>query len=401
MDEDEIKSNGYINIEYNKSLNMISAKNIANSEFKNTMYISSSENINSYTGSKEFFIGEGNLEDPEALKKLEFDKSNTLWKNGIIAIEFNVELEALKSKEIVLVLGAEDDLIKCQDTAYKYCNLANAKSEYDNVKKYWGEETSKIQVKTPMESINILLNGWSIYQTIVSRLWARSGYYQSGGAYGFRDQLQDTIAIKYFNTDLVQEQILKHSRHQFIEGDVEHWWHEETGRGIRTKFSDDLLWLPYIVANYIEFTGDYDILKQETAYIEGKKLEEWQDESYDKYEESQIKGSIYEHCIKAIEKSLNFGINEIPKIGTGDWNDGFSEVGNKGIGESVWLGFFLYSVLDKFIPICESNQEIELANKYTEIKDKLKKMLNKIGWDGRWFRRAFTDDGKILRKFAK
>lgn len=168
------------------------------------------------------------------------------------------------------------------------------------------------------------------------------------------------------------------------------------GRGIRTKFSDDLLWLAYLTIEYMEFTGDSHILDIETPYLQGQILEANQDERYDKYSESKEQGNIYEHCIKAIEKSLNFGENGLPKIGSGDWNDGFSTVGNKGRGESIWLGFFQYYILDKFIPICRQKGEEELAQKYEEIKMTLKKALNTNGWDGRWFRRAFMDDGNVL-----
>ena len=256
--------------------------------------------------------------------------------------------------------------------------------------------TENLQVNTPLESINILLNSWLIYQTITSRLLAKTGYYQSGGAYGFRDQLQDTIALKYVNPDITKQQIIKHSKHQFIEGDVEHWWHDETSRGIRTRFSDDRLWLVYLVEDYIAFTGDKEILDIKTPYLKGNLLENDVDERYDMYEQSEIEESIYEHCKKAINISLNFGENGLPKIGSGDWNDGFSTVGNKGKGESIWLGFFLYDVLKKFIPICVEKDEIELAKKYEEIMEKLKRALNSSGWDGRWFRRAFMDDGNVL-----
>lgn len=187
-----------------------------------------------------------------------------------------------------------------------------------------------------------------------------------------------------------------HSKHQFIEGDVEHWWHKESQRGIRTKFSDDLLWLAYLVIEYINFTGDNSILDIQTPYLEGAVLEENQDERYEKYLPSKQEGSIYEHCIKAIERSLNFGENGLPKIGSGDWNDGFSTVGNKGKGESVWLGFFLSLILENFIPICREKGEETLAQKYEAIRNDLKRALNTNGWDGRWYKRAFMDDGNVL-----
>ena len=241
-----------------------------------------------------------------------------------------------------------------------------------------------------------MLNGWTVYQTIESRLLGRSGYYQSGGAYGFRDQLQDTLGLKYIHPEFLKHQIVKHAKHQFGEGDVEHWWHEETGRGIRTRFSDDLLWLVYVTLEYINHTGDTSILEIEIPYLQGELLKEGEDEKYDKYQVTSFKEPLYEHCKKAIERSLNFGENGLPKIGSGDWNDGFSTVGNKGKGESVWLGFFLYGILDKFIPICKQKGEEELAQKYTTIQNQLKRALNTNGWDGRWYKRAFMDDGNIL-----
>ena len=241
-----------------------------------------------------------------------------------------------------------------------------------------------------------MLNGWTVYQTIESRLLGRSGYYQSGGAYGFRDQLQDTLGLKYIHPEFLKHQIVKHAKHQFVEGDVEHWWHEETGRGIRTRFSDDLLWLVYVTLEYINHTGDTSILEIEIPYLQGELLKEGEDEKYDKYQVTSFKEPLYEHCKKAIERSLNFGENGLPKIGSGDWNDGFSTVGNKGKGESVWLGFFLYGILDKFIPICKQKGEEELAQKYTIIQNQLKRALNTNGWDGRWYKRAFMDDGNVL-----
>ncbi len=247
-----------------------------------------------------------------------------------------------------------------------------------------------------MESTNIILNGWCVYQIIQSRLQAKTGFYQSGGAFGFRDQLQDTIGLKYIDPEIMKKQIIKHSKQQFIEGDVQHWWHEETGRGIRTRFSDDLLWLVYLTCEYIEFTGDKTILDEQTSFLSGKTLENGEMDKYDKFNVTDEKASIFEHCIKAIEKSLNFGENGLPKIGSGDWNDGLSNVGTQGKGESVWLGFFLYNILDRFIPICKERENIELADKYEQIKIKLKKALNTNGWDGRWFKRAFMDDGNIL-----
>ena len=447
--EDEIKTSGNINIKFDRNSNIITANNLFASEIENTkLYMSSSEKIKSYTGDKKFFLGKNGLSNPDGIKKLRLNNSNSIGKDTCIVLEIEVEIESFSNKEISFVLGAEDSIIDCKNMSYKYSKLQNCRQELEHVKSYWKELLGKLQIYTPLESTNILLNGWCIYQTLESRLLGRSGYYQSGGAFGFRDQLQDTIGLKYISPEFLKQQIIKHSKHQFEEGDVEHWWHEENNRGIRTRFSDDLLWLPYLVLQYIHFTGDNSILNIEVPYLKGEILEEGVDEKYDQYDKSEISESIYLHCIRAIERSFNFGENGLPKIGSGDWNDGFSTVGNKGIGESVWLGFFLYKILDEFIPICEmmeeeqrlkenynlnkDNQvsniinkinELEEKNKeiisekdsltveeqtsevkqvesrierYKEIKVQLKKALNTNGWDGRWYKRAFMDDGNVL-----
>ena len=395
LDEDEIKSNGYQKLDYINKSNMLCLKNITK-KTNNIMWVSSSEKINSYTGSKTSFIGNGNLENPEGLRKIELDNRNSLWQDGIIAIETKIEIEALSKKEIALTFGAGENMLECQDMAYKYSNINNIKTEFMKTKKYWNDLINNLQVKTPIESINIMLNGWLLYQTLCSRIYARSGYYQSGGAFGFRDQLQDCLATKYADSNIMKEQIIKHSKHQFLEGDVLHWWHEETQRGIRTRFSDDLLWLVFITLNYINFTGENGILDVETPYLKGELLEEGVDEKYDLYTQSDISENIYNHCIRAIEHSLKFGENGIPKIGSGDWNDGLNKVGNKGKGESVWLGFFLYYILIKIQPICIERGEDDRAKRYSEIAEKLRKSLNNNGWDGRWFKRAFTDNGEVL-----
>ena len=429
--EDEFKTSKNIQIQFDRNSNIIMANNRYINEIENTqIYVSSSEKIKSYTGDKKFFLGKSGLSNPEGIQKIRLNNSNAIGRNACIAFEIEVEIESFSNKEVVFILGAEENKIDCKNIAYKYSKIQNCKQALTSVKQYWKELLGRLQVYTPLESTNILLNGWCIYQTLESRLWGRSGYYQSGGAYGFRDQLQDTLALKYIHPEFLKHQILEHSKHQFQEGDVEHWWHKETNRGIRTRFSDDLLWLPYFVLEYIRFTGDDSILDIETPYLEGNILEEGVDERYDKYLESNQQENIYLHCIRAIEKSFHFGENHLPKIGSGDWNDGFSTVGNKGKGESVWLGFFLYKIIDEFMHICkkriENNQEIEkehidkelfnkiiekdiiqdqqefasleeyLLQQFDEIKKRLKRALNTNAWDGRWYKRAFMDDGNVL-----
>ena len=394
LDEDEIISDGNISVSKENN-NIVIAKNLY-SKNNNISYIACSEKIKSFTGNKQFFIGKGDLSNPDGVNKISLDNNSGLGLSSCIAIQTDIELEQFENKKIVILLGQENEKAKIKEITSKYLKQEECELEFKDTKKYWFELIDKLQVKTPIESMNIILNGWTVYQTIASRIFAKSGYYQSGGAIGFRDQLQDTLGMKYIDINLMKEQIIKASRHQFKEGDVLHWWHEEDERGIRTRFSDDLLWLPYVVYEYIKYTSDESILDIQTNYLEGKILEEGIDEKYDHYEKGNIADTIYKHCISAIEKSINFGENGLPKIGSGDWNDGFSNVGNKGKGESVWLGFFFYEVLNRFIQICTIKQDFNLVKRYEEIMQNLKKSLNTNGWDGRWFKRAFTDDGAVL-----
>ena len=388
LDEDEIKSDGNIKLVFDDNKNLIYSKNLYISHMKSIAYMYSSEEISSYTG---------NNNSINIFNNKDLNKEDSLGNKPCMAIKISIELKQFEEKEISFVLGACENI---EDINIDYKQIEKCREENINTKKYWSNLLEKIKVKTPCDSMNIMLNGWTMYQTISSRLFARSGFNQSGGAFGFRDQLQDTIGVKFLNNDIMKKQILKHAAHQFIEGDVEHWWHEETKRGIRTKFSDDRLWLVYVTMEYINFIGDSSILDINIPYVEGKLLKENKDENYDIHLQSKVEESLYIHCVKAIDVSLKFGENNLPLIGSGDWNDGFSTVGNKGTGESIWLGFFLYDILSKFIIIMEERREDkEKLDKYKQIINKLKKALNKEGWDGRWYKRAFTDDGKTLGSY--
>ena len=428
--EDEIKSDGYIKLQYEENSNVLVAKNLYNvDEFKDTIYVSSSEKIKSFTGNKKTFLGEqrdvilkehdkGTLKtnsrgisNPSGLHHMRLDNDSGIGKESCIAIEIDIEIESFSEKKISIILGADETPVIAKDVAYKYSKVQNCNMELSKIKNKWNDLLGRLQVKTPYESLNIMLNGWTMYQTITSRLLARSGFYQSGGAYGFRDQLQDAYGVKFLDSNVLYEQIIKHSKHQFIEGDVEHWWHEENNRGIRTKFSDDLLWLPYMVCEYIKHTGNYDILKVVTPYLQGARLQKNEKERYEQYLPSNVEESIYEHCKRAINRACgivvdnsidtemselwSFGKNGLPKIGIGDWNDGFSNIGPEGKGESVWLGFFLYNILQEFSKIANYMKEGELAQKYKKIAKQLQEDLNKNAWDGRWFKRAFADNGDV------
>ncbi|CBL43852.1 Cyclic beta 1-2 glucan synthetase [gamma proteobacterium HdN1] len=265
------------------------------------------------------------------------------------------------------------------------------------VKAFWRKQVGVIQVKTPSQEINFMLNGWLLYQTLVCRLWGRTAFYQSSGAYGFRDQLQDCGAFAITHPEITRKQILLHASRQFIEGDVQHWWHEPPlGSGLRTRFSDDLNWLPFITAHYLDVTGDVSVLDEIVPFLTGRLLQEGEDEAFETPQMSGEPGTLYEHCCRALDRSLTRGAHGLPLMGTGDWNDGMNRVGREGRGESVWMGFFLYTILGDFIPLAEKLEDAGRAEQYRDYRRHLLEVLNRAGWDGEWYRRAYYDNGDVL-----
>ena len=338
LGEDEWTTSG--NIYIDKKNNIILAKNyIGTPEFQKIAYITSNEKILNYTKSKKVFFGRGTLNLPDALFSNNFENQSGI--GNCIGLEFELNLEAYEEKFLNLVIGQENKIEDIEKQAIDLCDIKFINDSLNEVYRKWLNLNNTLVVQTPEDDLNIMANGWLIYQTINCRLWAKTAFYQSGGAFGFRDQLQDCLGMKYIDSEMLREQILRCAEHQFMEGDVLHWWHEETKKGCRTRFSDDLLWLPYSVIEYIEVTADYSILEENVAYLKGESLKEDEQELYNQFYKTEEQGSIYEHCIRAINKSLNFGENGFPKIGSGDWNDGFSNIGTKGKGESIWLRIFL------------------------------------------------------------
>ncbi|ERI94105.1 glycosyltransferase family 36 [Clostridiales bacterium oral taxon 876 str. F0540] len=392
----------YISTYINKDNQFIYAQNPYSEHFgKDFAYLKlSGGNETSFTGNRKEFLGRGrSMEAPEALKYEGLSNNVGSGYDPCMACNTKVTIKAGEEASIIVMLGQKDNLKHIKTITESFSNLERVEEKLIEAKNFWKDLLHRVQVKTPDKTMDIMLNGWLMYQTLSCRYWSRTAFYQSGGAVGFRDQLQDVMAIGYLEPNYAREHIVYSASRQFIEGDVQHWWHPVVNSGIRTRFSDDLLWLPYVTIDYIKNTGDYSILDEISSYLIDEPLKEGEDERYKITPASDETGTIYEHCIKAIEISLRFGSHNIPLMGSGDWNDGMSTVGNKGTGESIWLGWFLYSILDNFKDLCLYKKDEERAEKYKTMQEFIRENLEKYAWDGGWYRRAYFDDGTPLGSY--
>ncbi len=352
----------------------------------------------SWTADRTEFIGpDGTLARPHGLVQDALSNHTGTFSNTCGALQAMTELAPGEEATFVILLGCTDSREAVTSIIQKYNAPDGFDRAFDEVIRYWEGITGQVQVRTPDRAMDLLLNGWLLYQALCCRLWARTAFYQAGGAFGFRDQLQDALALLHTDASIAREQILRNAAHQYEEGDVQHWWHEETHKGIRTRYSDDLLWLPYAVSRYVEHTGNIDILREQVPFLHSSPLKEDELERYEDTVVSAEQGTILEHCLRAVKHASKFGVHGIPLMGIGDWNDGMNHVGAKGRGESVWLGWFLLDVLKRFTALLEQiTPDSGMIDLYQQTADALTESLNKYAWDGAWFRRAFTDAGTWL-----
>ncbi len=388
----------YIITEIDAPTSTIFARNPFNNEFADRVaFVATSESLLSATCDRKEFVGRNSsLESPAALKRLNLAGRDGAGLDPCAAIQTSIELAPNEAREVIFLIGEAESKTAAQEVVAKFRQAGNVNAAFEKVLAHWDAVLGSIEVRTPDAALDTMLNRWLLYQTLSCRIWARSAFYQSGGAFGFRDQLQDVMALVYSRPDIARQQIVLAAAHQFKEGDVQHWWHPPSGRGVRTRISDDLIWLPFVTSFYINVTGDVSVLDETVTFLEQPLLKDDQHEIYTQPQVSAESGTIYEHCARALDRSLATGKHGLPLMGGGDWNDGMNRVGHQGKGESVWLGWFLYMTLTSFVPHVDTRKQKLRGNRYRKHLENLRKSLEEKGWDGDWYRRAYFDDGTPL-----
>jgi len=349
------------------------------------------------TGDRNEFIGRnGSLRSPAALRRRHLSGRVGPGLDPCAAIQVSFDLAPGQSRAIVFRLGMGRSLDEADELVQRFRGAVAQREALDAVHAHWRHTLGAVQVDTPDAGLNLLANGWLVYQTLACRMWARSGYYQSGGAFGFRDQLQDAMALVHTRPELLREQLLLCASRQFVEGDVQHWWHPPAGRGVRTRISDDYLWLPLALCRYVNGTHDHGVLAENVAFLEGRPVPPTDDSYYDLPQRSIHSASLYQHGVRAVLHGMRYGTHGLPLMGTGDWNDGMNEVGHEGRGESVWLGFFFCDVLQQFAVLARRHGDEAFAQRCDDERQQLAVRLEAAAWDGEWYRRAYFDDGTAL-----
>lgn len=378
------------------------ARNYYNADFPDRIaFLDVSDPARTLTGDRKEFIGRnGSLARPAALRNTRLSGKVGAGLDPCGAMQVILQLGAGQEQEVSFRLGVGRNSGDVHALIRRFRRADESRTVLEGVWEYWNRTLGAVNVDTPDPAVNILANGWLLYQTLACRLWGRTGFYQSGGAYGFRDQLQDVMALVHAEPALAREHLLRVAAHQFREGDVQHWWHPPGGRGVRTQFSDDFLWLPYVTCRYVSCVADTGVLDEKIAFLEARPLKPEEEAFYDLPIRSQDSGTLYQHCVRAIERGLRFGEHGLPLIGCGDWNDGMNRIGHQGKGESVWLGFFLYNVLTQFAELARLRQDLPFADRCLTQARQLQENLERQAWDGQWYLRAYFDNGEPLGSHA-
>jgi cellobiose phosphorylase len=392
------KSLQHVVTEIDPASGALLARNVYNPDFGDRVaFANCSEPIRSWTGDRTEFIGRNrSLSEPAALKRIRLSGRTGAGYDPCAAMQMPLELAVGQERTATLSLGAGKNIAEARSLALRFRSLENADRAIHQVWDYWSHTLGSLHIETPDPAVNFLANGWLIYQTLASRMWARSGFYQSGGAFGFRDQLQDAMALTFCQPHLLREHLLRAAAQQFREGDVQHWWHPPKGRGVRTHFSDDYLWLPVAICRYVQKTGDTGVLDEVIPFLSDRPLRDDEESHYHLPAISDDRASLYEHGVRAIRRGLRFGEHGLPLIGCGDWNDGMNLIGQRGKGESVWLGFFLFDAMRQFIELANLRGDDAVAQQLATESEQLRVQLELHGWDGEWYRRAYFDDGTPL-----
>jgi len=391
-------SRDHVTTEFDAGLGAILARNPFAPDFDDQVaFLATSEPIQSHTADRREFLGRhGCLADPAALRRDRLGGRTGIGLDPCAAVMSIVDLAPGASHELVILLGAATGREAAVELITRYRNVSSAGTALETARQAWDDRLGRIQVRTPDAMLDALLNRWLFYQALSSRMWARTGLYQSSGAYGFRDQLQDVMALVHAEPAIAREHILRAASRQFVEGDVQHWWHPHTGRGVRTRFSDDLVWLPFVVEHYVRLTGDTTVLDEEVPFLQMRELGPDEHEVYDLPSISDERGSVHQHCVRALRRASTHGVHDLPLIGSGDWNDGFSRIGIDGKGESVWLAWFLIDTLTRYGELAARQGDAESMAWGADHARRYREAAEQAGWDGGWYRRAYFDDGTPL-----